>query len=222
MLAKAWYLYGPTVGEMQTIGARVAEVAEEAWTEYWQIAGQQFVAGERSASADGRRPPAPFVPPGAPMQPIPVAPGPATNRSTTGPVQLAGGVPAEIVPVAPLSPSSPWPPSPAEQHGCRARTGARRAPTQDPRLSAMLERLTQLGVRDQELAPWGSGGELVRFSCSVPWANSPGYSRHFEAVAATPVAAVEQVAAEIDAWRGQRSSSDARLIATVTQRARDA
>jgi hypothetical protein len=31
------------------------------------------------------------------------------------------------------------------------------------------------------------------------------FSRHFEAVAATPLSAVDQVAAEIDAWqRGQR------------------
>jgi len=45
----------------------------------------------------------------------------------------------------------------------------------------------------------------VRFSCDAPWANSPSFSRHFEAVAASPEAAVEQVAAEIQAWqRGQR------------------
>ena len=120
-------------------------------------------------------------------------------------MQLAGGMPAEIVPIAPAGPRRP---------GRRARRLSRRAcradrPTAtastDARLPALLERLTQLGVRDQELAPWGSGGELMRFSCNVPWANSPAYSRHFEAVAATPLAAVEQVAAEIEAWqRGQR------------------
>jgi hypothetical protein len=78
---------------------------------------------------------------------------------------------------------------------------ASRAPQQDTQLPALLEQLTKLGVRDQVLAPWGSRGELMRFSCNVPWANSPAYSRHFEAVAATPLAAVARVAAEIEAWR---------------------
>ena len=56
------------------------------------------------------------------------------------------------------------------------------------------------GIRISEVAPWGSGG-LVRFTCEAPWANSPSFSRHFEAVAATPEAAVEQVATDIAAWQ---------------------
>jgi hypothetical protein len=78
-------------------------------------------------------------------------------------------------------------------------------PQENPQLTSLLEHLTTLGVRDQQLTPWGSGGDLMRFSCDAPWANSPSFSRHFEAVAATPEAAVEQVAAQIEAWqRGQR------------------
>jgi hypothetical protein len=203
IVAKAWYLYGPSVDEMKSIGARVTVVAQEAWTNYWQKPASNPLANDPRVPPTASVP-APFLPTGTPMQPIPhgsqhsIPPGVAT-------VQLAGGVPAEIVPLAPSGPSTPWPPgTPPEPTRLPADTTAP-PQQQDTRLPAMLERLTKLGVRDQELAAWGSGGELMRFSCNVPWANSPAYSRHFEAVAATPLAAVEQVSAEIAAWQsGQR------------------
>ena len=194
LLAKAWYLYGPSVDEVKTIGARVAEVACQAWTEYWQKPAENSLADDPRSPHVGIHPvPAPFVPPGAPIEPIPHGPHHGARPTGAGAVQLAGGIPAEIVPVVPSGPSTAWSPNSAPE------------PQQDIRLSAMHERLSRLGVRDSQLAAWGSRGELVRFSCNVPWGNSPVYSRHFEAVAATPLAAVEQVASEIEAWqRGQK------------------
>ena len=205
IVAKVWYLHGPSVDEMKAIGSRVAEVAQEAWTNYWQQPSGDGLADDPRLPHVGGAP-APFVPSGSAIQPMPHDPNqtPMAGDST---VQLAGGIPAEIVPVAPSGPSTPWPPGAApEPTRLPADPTAATNETQlASQLATLLEQLVQWGVRDQELAPWGSRGELVRFRCNVPWANSPAYSRHFEAVAATPLAAVEQVTAEIEAWRsGQR------------------
>jgi hypothetical protein len=201
IVAKVWYLHGPNVDEMKAIGSRVAEVAQEAWTNYWQAPPGDALADDPRLPRIGGAP-APFVPPGSAIEPMPHDPNhtPITGANT---VQLAGGIPAEIVPVAPSGPSTPWPPGATPEPTRLPADPA--ASTDETRLTAKLEQLMQWGVRDQELAPWGSRGELIRFRCNVPWANSPAYSRHFEAVAATPLAAVEQVTAEIEAWRsGQR------------------
>lgn len=200
LIAKLWYHHGLSLDELKDIGSRVSEVAQEEWSKYWQVKPGDALADDPRVPQVGGAP-APFSPQGTPMQPMPHAPGliPNTNAGT---VQLAGGVPAEIVPVAPGGPSTPWPTDAPEPMRL---PGDIHVPAENTQLTAALEKLTQWGVRDQELKPWGSGGELMRFSCSVPWANSPAYTQHFEAVAATPLAAVEQVAFEIEAWqRGQR------------------
>jgi hypothetical protein len=153
LLAKAWFLYGPTVDELQTIGSRVAELAEKAWADYWQTPGNNS-----SLADDPRLPttgavPAPFVPSDTPMQPIPTAPRQMTSAPATGAVQLAGGVPAEIVPVTPSlsTQSSPWPTNTSVEPALVPIETP--TPTQDARLPAMFDRLTQLGARDQQLAP---------------------------------------------------------------------
>jgi len=204
LIAKAWYHFGLSVEELKAISSSVVEVAEKEWNNYWQTPTVDALANDPrlppTASA-----PAPFTPLGGPMQPISRDAEPAAAPAP-GMVQLAGGVPAEIVPLAPANLSSPWTPGGLpESTRLSADSAAQPPQPQDARLPALVERLTQLGARDQELVAWGRGGELTRFSCSVPWANSPAYSRHFEAVAATPLAAVEQAAAEIEAWRsGQK------------------
>jgi hypothetical protein len=200
LIAKAWYHFGLNVEELKAIGSSVVEVAEKEWNNYWQAPAVDALAIDPRVPPTANAP-APFEPMGGPMQPIPRQAEPAAAPSP-GVVQLAGGVPAEIVPLAPASPSAPWTPGGLPEPTRLPPNPSTLSPQpQDARLSALVERLTQLGVRDQSLAAWGRGGELTRFSCSVPWANSPAYSRHFEAVAATPLAAVEQVAAEIEAWR---------------------
>jgi hypothetical protein len=197
IVAKAWYLYGPTIDEMQTIGSRLSEVAQQAWAEYWQASPTDSSLANDPRLPPGDAAPAPFVPSNSVIEPMPHVP-PAVPSGGQGTVQLAGGVPAEIVPVAP---SSPWPRGAAPEP-VRLPVDTASAPIHTAPFQPLLDRLTQSGVRDHQLEPWGSRGELVRFSCSVPWANSPAYSRHFEAVAASPQEAIERVAAEIEAWRG--------------------
>lgn len=202
IVAKLWYLHGPSVAEMKTIGSRVVEVTTEAWNNYWQKPNDSALADDPRLPSVGQAP-APFVPSGVPMEPIQQAPAVANGAPNPGTVQLAGGVPAEIVPLAPAAPSTAWPqqttPEPQRLPPDRS------ASADGPRLTTTLNRLVSLGMRDQQLTAWGGRGEFTRFSCTMPWTNSPAFSRHFEAVAATPLAAVEQVAAEIDAWqRGQR------------------
>jgi hypothetical protein len=182
----------------------VAEVSAQAWTDYWQKPADATLADDPRVPHVGGAP-APFVPQGTLVEPIPHGPNHAAGPQGAGGVQLAGGMPAEIVPISPAGPSTAWPPTGPPEPTRLPPNDLAPTPPSDARLSALLERLAQLGVRDQELLSWGSRGELMRFSCNMPWANSPAYSRHFEAVAATPVAAVEQVAAEIAAWQsGQR------------------
>jgi len=202
IVAKLWYLYGPNVDEMKTIGIRVVEVTSEAWSDYWQKPRANALADDPRLPNVGSVP-APFVPSGVPMEPIQQAPMQLNGTSSAGTVQLAGGMPAEIVPLTQSAPSSAWPPdSTPEPQRLPPDESANAA---GPQLAATLNRLVALGMRDQQLTAWGGRGEMTRFSCTMPWANSPMFSRHFEAVAATPLSAVEQVAAEIDAWqRGQR------------------
>jgi len=169
LLAKLWYHHGPTVEELQVIGVRVLEIAQQAWADYWQSRdASSTLAGSAPAA------PAPFAPPSDALQLIHPAPS-STRSSTPSPVELAGAVAPPLVPET--------------------------ATTTDP-VQKLLDELAQSGVRDQQLQPWGTSGRLFRFACSAPWVRSPSFSRHFEAVAETPQAAVEQVAAEIRAWRG--------------------
>jgi hypothetical protein len=74
-----------------------------------------------------------------------------------------------------------------------------------------MSRLEKLGVAEPKLAAWGTSGDLYRFCCEAKWGNSAAYTRHFESVAAEPVTAVEQVVAEVEAWRtAQRGNAGLR------------
>jgi hypothetical protein len=71
----------------------------------------------------------------------------------------------------------------------------------EERLKMLLAELAKLDVQEPQLAPWGTGGQLYRFCCRATWGGSTQFSRHFESVAAEPETAVEQVLAQVDAWR---------------------
>jgi hypothetical protein len=75
------------------------------------------------------------------------------------------------------------------------------------RMPLLLARLEQLGAVDPQLAAWGSSGNLYRFCCRAALAGSPSYARHFEAVAAEPLAAVEQVVSKVETWRTEQPVS---------------
>jgi hypothetical protein len=68
-------------------------------------------------------------------------------------------------------------------------------------LPPLYSRLEELGASDPELGTWGSTGQMYRFCCRAALADTPAFARHFEAVAAEPLAAVEQVVAKVEAWR---------------------
>jgi hypothetical protein len=108
----------------------------------------------------------------------------------------AWATPADAVAAPRLLPSQDVTPVPLPPTNDRARAA-------DP-LATLQERIDGLGARDQQLTPWGSGGQFVRFTCSVPWNDTPNFTRQFEAVAETPLEAAQRVAAEIEAWRAAK------------------
>lgn len=197
IVAKAWHLYGPSVDELGTIAQRAVQVADDLWAEYEQrgTAATSDVHDPRLGApgiASAPRPPA-----AVPQQPVLIA-----AAETRGP-----DFAQQAVAVSPIAPSStpaalsspPSSISPPQAIVEPAPVGP--VPRQDDRLQAAAARLAQLGARDQELQPWGNDGRWYRFSCSATWVDAPNYSRHFEAVSADPAQAVEQVEAEIEAWR---------------------
>jgi hypothetical protein len=72
---------------------------------------------------------------------------------------------------------------------------------EENRTQLLMSRLAELGAVEPRLAKWGSSGQLYRFSCRVSLDKAPKATRHFESVAAEPVAAVEDVIASVGAWR---------------------
>jgi hypothetical protein len=65
----------------------------------------------------------------------------------------------------------------------------------------LMNRLAELGAEEPHLTKWGSSGQLYRFCCRASVDTAPTITRHFEAVAAEPLAAVENVIAKVEAWR---------------------
>jgi hypothetical protein len=76
------------------------------------------------------------------------------------------------------------------------------------RLVTDVQQLLDLGVDQPQVRPWGNGG-LYRCVCEAPWKASPNYSRHFESVANTAEAAVEQVTAQVAAWQNSQRGKSA-------------
>jgi hypothetical protein len=196
IVAKVWFLYGPSAAEMQAIGVRVVELSKEAINNYWKSpSGSTPLAGDPQAALQ----PAPFVPPSGPMQPIPLPP----VTSSPNPVQLANGTSSTLA-APPLSPAAP-----AGAPPIGAKLEPMDSTKKDDRLVVDIQRLAELGVRDEQVKPWGSNGGLYRCTCDAPWIASPNYSRHFEAVATTAEAAVEQVTAQVSAWQNSQRQAAA-------------
>ena len=73
-----------------------------------------------------------------------------------------------------------------------------------PQIEPLLERLRTLGVVEYTLEKWGSAGQLYRFQCKMPLAQSNQITQQFEAVAPDPLASVEQVVGEVSSWQMAR------------------
>lgn len=65
-------------------------------------------------------------------------------------------------------------------------------------------RLREFGASHYRLETWGERGELFRCTANVRLPNRRGGMRHFEATAAAPAQAIEQLLAKIEAWREAR------------------
>jgi hypothetical protein len=195
ILVKAWFHFELTVDKVQEFGARVVQMAQDAWNEYQDSRqANPALVGDPQLHLG----PAPFDPPT--IEPPPIH-APPLNAPLSGPVQFADGSSLAAPDLSSRAPTS-IDTAPA------AALVPMDAPAAIPAsgdVAQMLDRLTHVGVVDLDLKPWGGSGRLFRFTCSAPWINSPSFTRHFEAVAETPEAAVTQVTAEIEAWqRGQQ------------------
>lgn len=71
----------------------------------------------------------------------------------------------------------------------------------DDPLARSLERLERLGGVEASVRTWGATGGFFLCSCQVKGAEPSAMARNFEAIANEPLAAVEQVAAKVEAWR---------------------
>lgn len=65
-------------------------------------------------------------------------------------------------------------------------------------------RLRELGATQYRLETWGESGQLFRCSAAVALPGRRRASRHFDAVAAGPSQAIEQLLAQVEAWRAQQ------------------
>lgn len=190
-----WKIYGPTSQQLRTIASRAVEIAEEALEQ-----NEKGVDG----AVDPRL--------------APMAQAPRQDARTVKPTKPATDVlpaAAELLPaenlVAPAryetfanEPTTPIRPLP-EVGGPGSDSISPLPQESNEAAQRLIARLEASGVLDPQLEPWGSSGELYRFSCRVPWGGEVSYTRHFESVAREPTAAVEAVAEEVDAWRLAKS-----------------
>ena len=69
---------------------------------------------------------------------------------------------------------------------------------------SLKRHLDALGATFYELKKWGNRGELFRFSCLVAPSESHVYKKHFQAIAADEMTAIQTVIAEIEQWKNAR------------------
>jgi hypothetical protein len=184
ILVKGWQLYGPSAGQLKSWTAHIAEQIHIALSDRPQLA------------------------------PVASEPDSELQLAAAAPVSLPGVVAppsrieaTEFAEVPPLTANSTEGPA----LGASNLVPAPPAATVESEMPTLLARLERLGAVDSQLAPWGSGGKLYRFCCRAVLADSRQHTRHFESVAAEPLAAVEQVVAKVEAWRvAQGTSSELR------------
>lgn len=74
-------------------------------------------------------------------------------------------------------------------------------------VAPLLAELRRQGAAEYALEAWGARGELFRFHCAMPLAGRASQTQHFEAIAADPRAAVQEVCSETSSWRMARAAS---------------
>ncbi len=183
---KAWQHYGPPAEQLKSLALRALDAARSALESPGQHDG-----GGAALAADPR-----------PMVPAFGAPTPAAAAS--GQVMQAQA----LVPTSEFPASAPiTPPALAQPPVAVAENTSAVAVGTDDRLKSLYARLEQLGAHEPQLAAWGSGGQLYRFSCQASLAGMENLNRHFDAVATEPQAAVEAVVAKVEAWRSSQNET---------------
>ncbi len=71
----------------------------------------------------------------------------------------------------------------------------------DIRLVTIQRRLRELGASYYLLEKWGTEGQLYRFHCRVAIGEGGGANRHFESIDASARTTMQQVLAQVEAWR---------------------
>jgi hypothetical protein len=72
------------------------------------------------------------------------------------------------------------------------------------RFVALQQRLRELGATYFLLESWGAQGQLYRFYCKIAIGGNTNYTRYFEATDSEPLAAMNKVVQQIEAWRAGR------------------
>ena len=185
---KGWQHYGPPAEQLKSFVMRALEVAKSALD-----TTDQSGTGTSSLAADPR----PLAPPlGAPT-PAPAPVGQVVQAQALVPAsELSMAAPFTPPALAPAPSRLPTPDSPSATSPVNLSP-----PGPNAELQALYSRLEQLGAHDPQLAAWGSSGQLHRFCCEATLAGAANFNRHFEAVAADPQQAVEEVVAKVEAWR---------------------
>lgn len=180
IVVKGWQLYGPTGAQVKTFATSALEKAQAAWH-------------DQMASA-------PATPPVAPQTVILPNDAPPAQPTTLPAAPLATEAP-QLAPLVNAGPDTLY-----GMNGATVFTPAPLSGAQNQDIAALLTRLQQIGGADAQVSPWGSGGDLYRCCCRAKLEDTSMMVRHFEAVAAEPTAAVEQVVAKVEAWRTEQQN----------------
>lgn len=182
VIVKGWGLYGPTNEQLKSLTASALEKAARAWNQ----------PSQETALA---QPPA--------SDPRILLPQQVTADANAAPLASTESF-SEAPPLVPLANSGP---------NTLSSNGDSIASTHEPlkddpadAVSDLLSQLQKIGGAEAQVAPWGSSGGLYRCCCRAKLGEESALARHFEAVAAEPAAAVEQVVAKVEAWRTEQQN----------------
>lgn len=185
VVVKGWHLYGPTNEQVKSAVAQAADVGR-AIRDRWKQEPRAGVQDPRLAAPRTQL----LTPPALP---------PSTAQNATPPL-LPAAQPEAPKLLAESNIASSIGPNPSTTAAANQTTPPANVATND-RMPELMLRLAQLGAADTNMAPWGDGGQMYRFSCRAPLTNAPIMMQHFESVAAAPTQAIEQVVAKLEAWR---------------------
>lgn len=181
-VVKGWQQYGPSTEQVKNYAAVALEKAQAALNQ--STPGSTQVA---AGAADPSTASAPLA--AAPMNGLP-HPMSAAEAPQLVPVTEGAGSPFDGI-------------GPGEAAAIELTAGAS---AEDP-VAASLTRLHAMGGMDADVRTWGATGGFYRCSCQAKLSDSSQLARHFEAIANEPVAAVEQVAAKLEAWRAEQQGT---------------